>query len=258
MTDALVRIHQLKKRWPSSKNLALEIPRLHISQSEKIAILGPSGSGKTTLLKTISKDLKIDEGHVYFLNQDLEGWSALELSHYRAVLPQSNEMSFDLSVSLIVSLGRVSRTSQSETEYIVYQCLELCKASHLLDRSYHQLSGGEKARVQMAKVFAQLWDVHGGALLVDEPFAALDPYLQIFLLKSLSQFVAQRSLSVIAILHDVNHAMQFFDRALLIKNGQVLMDTQISEMQKESLEDLYENSFLEFKTTHAERYFIAK
>ena len=258
MTDALVRIHQLKKRWPASINLALDIPQLDIDRSEKIAILGPSGSGKTTLLKTISKDLKIDEGHVYFLNQELEGWSALELSHHRAVLPQSNEIGFDLSVSLIVSLGRVSRSCQSETEYITYQCLELCKASHLLDRSYHQLSGGEKARVQMAKVFAQLWDVHGGALLVDEPFAALDPYLQIFLLKSLSQFVTQRSLSVIAILHDVNHAMQFFERALLIKNGQLFMDTQISEMQKEYLEDLYENSFLEFKTTHAERYFIAK
>jgi iron complex transport system ATP-binding protein len=159
---------------------------------------------------------------------------------------------------LIVSLGRVSRASQSETEYIVCQCLELCKASHLLDRSYHQLSGGEKARVQMAKVFAQLWDVHGGALWIDEPFAALDPFLQIFLLKSLNQFISQRSLAVIAILHDVNHAMQFFDRALLIKNGQVLMDTQISEMQKESLEDLYENSFLEFKTINSERYFIAK
>lgn len=258
MTDALVRIHQLKKRWSPSKNLALDIPRLHIGQSEKIAILGPSGSGKTTFLKILSKDLKIDEGNIYFLNQDLEDWSAFELSHHRAVLPQSNEMGFDLPVSLIVSLGRVSRTSQSDTEYIVYQCLDLCKASHLLDRSYHQLSGGEKARVQMAKVFAQLWDVHGGALLVDEPFAALDPFLQIFLLKSLNQFVTQRSLAVIAILHDVNHAMQFFDRALLIKNGQILMDTQISEMQKESLEDLYENSFLEFKTINAERYFIAK
>lgn len=258
MTDGLVRIHQLKKRWPSSNNLALDIPRLHIDQSEKIAILGPSGSGKTTFLKILSKDLKIDEGEIYFLNQDLEDWSALELSHHRAVLPQSNEMGFDLPVRLIVSLGRVSRTSQSDTEYIVYQCLDLCKASHLLDRSYHQLSGGEKARVQMAKVFAQLWDVHGGALLVDEPFAALDPFLQIFLLKSLNQFISQRSLAVIAILHDVNHAMQFFDRALLIKNGQLLMDTQLSEMHKESLEDLYENSFLEFRTINAERYFIAK
>ena len=258
MTDALVRIHQLKKHWLSSNNLALDIPRLHISQSEKIAILGPSGSGKTTFLKVISKDLKIDEGNIYFLNQDMEDWSALELSHHRAVLPQSNEMGFDLPVSLIVSLGRVSRTCQSETKYIVCQCLELCRATHLLDRSYHQLSGGEKARVQMAKVFAQLWDVHGGALWIDEPFAALDPFLQIFLLKSLNQFLSQRSLAVIAILHDVNHAMQFFDRALLIKNGQLLMDTQISEMQKESLEELYENSFLEFKTTNAERYFIAK
>jgi iron complex transport system ATP-binding protein len=70
--------------------------------------------------------------------------------------------------------------------------------------------------------------------------------------------VTQRSLTVIAILHDVNHAMQFFDRGLLIKDGQLLMDVQISEMRKESLEDLYENSFLEFKTINAGTYFIAK
>jgi iron complex transport system ATP-binding protein len=258
MTDTLISIHQLKKYWTSSFQLALDIPQLHIGIAEKIAILGPSGSGKTTFLKTISKDLKINEGCIYFLNQALDNWSAVELSHHRAVLPQSNEIGFDLPVRLIVSLGRVSRTCQTETRYIVSQCLELCKAAHLVDRTYHQLSGGEKARVQMAKVFAQLWDVHGGALLVDEPFAALDPFLQIFLLKSLSQFVTQRSLTVIAILHDVNHAMQFFDRGLLIKDGQLLMDVQISEMRKESLEDLYENSFLEFKTINAGTYFIAK
>jgi iron complex transport system ATP-binding protein len=258
MTDTLISIHELKKYWSSTVQLALDIPNLHIGAAEKIAILGPSGSGKTTFLKTISKDLKINEGCIYFLNQSLEDWSAVDLSHHRAVLPQSNEISFDLSVDLIVSLGRVSRSCQSETEYIVYQCLDLCKASHLLNRSYHQLSGGEKARVQMAKVFAQLWDVHGGALLVDEPFAALDPFLQIFLLKSLSQFVTLRSLTIIAILHDVNHAMQFFDRGLLIKDGKLFLDTPISEIQKKPLEDLYENSFLEFKTINTERYFIAK
>lgn len=258
MTVTLLSIHELKKYWFSPFQLALDIPNLYIGTAEKIAILGPSGSGKTTFLKILSKDLKIDEGHIYFLNQDLEDWSAVDLSYHRAVLPQSNEISFDLTVSLIVSLGRLSRSCQSETEYIVFQCLELCKAAHLIDRTYHQLSGGEKARVQMAKVFAQLWDVHGGALLVDEPFSALDPFLQIFLLNSLCHFVTHRALTVIAILHDVNHAMQFFDRGLLIKDGKLFIDTPISEIQRESLETLYGNHFLEFQTIIGEKYFIAK
>lgn len=257
MTDVLVSVYKLKKYWPSTSKLAIDIPNLHIKKSEKIAILGPSGSGKTTFLKSLSKDLKIDVGHIFFLNQDLDQWSAFDLSHHRAVLPQSHEMSFDLPVNLIVGLGRVSRSNQVETDYIVYQCLGLCNAGHLLDRTYHQLSGGEKARIQMAKVFAQLWDVHGGALLVDEPFAALDPYLQIFLLKSLSQFVTQRSLTVIAILHDLNHALQFFDRGLLIRDGRIFMDTPLLEIHLENLEDLYGSCFLEFKTAKGERYFIA-
>lgn len=257
MTDALVSVYQLKKHWPSTSKLAIDIPNLHIKISEKMAILGPSGSGKTTFLKALSNDLKVDAGKIFFLNQDLDKWSATDLSHHRAVLPQSHEMSFDLSVNLIVSLGRVSRSNQTETDYIVCQCLELCHAKHLLGRTYHQLSGGEKARVQMAKVFAQLWDVHGGALLVDEPFAALDPYLQIFLLKSLNQFVSQRSLAVIAILHDLNHALQFFDRGLLIKDGRIFMDTPLPEIHLETLEDLYGSSFLEFKTAKGGRYFIA-
>lgn len=257
MIKPLIDIHAMKMQWPTSSKLAVHIHKLEIFASEKIAILGPSGSGKTTFLKILSKDLKINEGHLLFFNKSLDDWSAVDLSHHRAVLPQSNEISFDLSVSLIVGLGRVAKDTQVDTEYIVYQCLELCKATHLLDRTYHKLSGGEKARVQMAKVFAQLWDVHGGALLVDEPFSALDPFLQTSLLKSLNQFITHRSLTVIAILHDVNHAMQFFDRGILIKEGKVSKDLPTKEIQKELLEDLYGNQFLEFKNSIGEKFFIA-
>lgn len=258
MPNPLLTIEGLKKYWDHGSQLALDIPQLRVQNSEKIAILGPSGSGKSTFLKILSKDLKMGDGTIYFLNQSLDECSVRELSHQRAVLPQSHEVGFDLSVDLIVSLGRVSRPCQNETSYIVRQCLCLCQASHLLHRNYHQLSGGERARVQMAKVFAQLWDVHGGFLLVDEPFAALDPYLQVFLLKSLIQFVTQRSLAVLAVLHDVNHAMQFFDRGLLLKQGQLFMDAPLLEIQKESLEHLYGNHFLQLNATTGTRYFFAQ
>ena len=185
-------------------------------------------------------------------------WTARDLSHHRAVLPQSAAMNLELPVSLIVSLGRVSSIDQTQKNSITQECLRLSNASHLTNASYQVLSGGERARVQMARVFAQLWDVKDALLLLDEPFAALDPYLQIVLLKNLDQFATERRITVMAVLHDVNQALQFFDRGIFIKNGRILMDGSLSKISKESFEDLYGNQFSEFITDNKHRFLIAQ
>ncbi len=100
--------------------------------------------------------------------------------------------------------------------------------------------------------------VKDGLLLLDEPFAALDPYLQIKLLKNLDQFATERGITVMAVLHDVNQALQFFDRGLFIKNGQLLLDASLADISKQAFEELYGNQFLEFKTTAKQRFLIAQ
>ncbi|MEO0047135.1 MAG: hypothetical protein RLZZ410_94 [Pseudomonadota bacterium] len=258
MSNSFLNVENLKKFWCHGSKLAVDVSQLSIHKGERIAIMGPSGSGKSSLLKLLARDLYPNQGSIYFHGADLSKWSARELSQHRAVLPQCVAMNLDLSVNLIVNLGRVSRIDQTHTNSITEQCLRLSNASHLTHVSYQVLSGGEQARVQMARVFAQLWDVKDGLLLLDEPFAALDPYLQITLLKNLDQFATERGITVMAVLHDVNQALQFFDRGLFVKNGHLLLDASLTDISKEAFEELYENQFLEFKTAAKQRFLIAQ
>jgi iron complex transport system ATP-binding protein len=258
MDKTFLSIESLKKFWRHGSKLAIDVSQLTINKGERIAIVGPSGSGKSTLLKLLAKDLRPNQGAIYFHGKDLSKWSARELSQHRAVLPQCVAMNLELPVNLIVSLGRVSSIDQTQKNVITLECLRLSNASHLTHVSYQVLSGGERARVQMARVFAQLWDVKDGLLLLDEPFAALDPYLQIKLLKNLDQFATERGITVMAVLHDVNQALQFFDRGLFIKNGQLLLNASLADISKQAFEELYGNQFLEFKTTAKQRFLIAQ
>ena len=256
MFEFVWEITNLKKSWGKSTQTAIAIPRLNVEPGEKIAILGPSGSGKSTFLKVLATDLKEYQGQIDFFDHPLTAYSATELSQRRAVLPQSTEVSFDFSVELLVGLGRISKSNQDD-QSIIQESLDVANASHLIHQKYHELSGGERARVHLARVFAQLWEVRDGLLLVDEPFAALDPSLQISLLKNLDHFVSSRNIAVMAVLHDVNHAVHFFDRALFIKNGFLVADEFLSEITRESFESLYDAQFLEFTNDSSERYFIA-
>lgn len=108
----------------------------------------------------------------------------------RAVLPQGANAAFGLPCELAIGLGRVAR---------------------LVDP-------------QLERIFARMWDVHDGLILVDEPLAALDPGLQFDLLDSLQRFCAARGHAVVAILHDINHALLGFERLLLVRSGQLVAD----------------------------------
>ena len=197
---------------------------LTITRGERIAILGPSGAGKSTLLKLMAHELSPSAGQVLLKQRPLHQWHVQELSRHRAVLPQSCDIAFGLSTDLVISLGRVARNHDPLLNDIVRASAALAHASHLLGRRTDTLSGGELARIQLARLFAQLWDCNNSVILVDEPLAALDPGLQFDLLNSLDRYATARQHAVIAILHDMNQAVQNFDRLLLIKDGTLFGD----------------------------------
>jgi iron complex transport system ATP-binding protein len=91
----------------------------------------------------------------------------------------------------------------------------------------------------LARVFAQLWDVRQGLILVDEPFAALDLGLQEHILQALDAFATERQHALVAVLHDVNQALRAFDRLLLIKEGQLFADVESNLQAVPALEALY-------------------
>ena len=212
---------------------------LQVVQGERIAILGPSGAGKSSLMKFISRECIPDTGQVHFCGRPLSGWSLTELSQLRAVLPQSGTLAFGLNVDLVVGLGRVARAHDPQLTEIVAASAQMARAYHLLCRRFDTLSGGEQARVQLARIFAQLWDVQGGLVLVDEPLAALDPGLQFELLDSLDRYATERNHALLAILHDINQAMFGFDRLLLVKEGKLVGDLACSPDAVPALAALY-------------------
>jgi iron complex transport system ATP-binding protein len=211
-----------------------------IAPGERIAILGPSGAGKTTLLKLMSGELRPHFGSYELKGAAIQMWPLGALSRARAVLPQSSEVAFGLVAHLVIGLGRIAIVGDLKRDVIIRHAAHLSSCEHLLHRSFDTLSGGEKARVHLARVFAQLWDESNSLILVDEPLASLDPGLQIELLERMKQYADERNHAILAILHDINQAMHHFDRLILVKDGNLIGDHASGMGAILDLADLYQ------------------
>lgn len=199
-------------------NLQLEPGQLH-------AILGPNGAGKSSLLKLLSGEWRDQYDNVSLHGRALQQWQASELAHVRAVLPQHHALSFPFSAAEVVKLGRLQtrrHTAAGERD-IVDAALDACGASHLASRPYPRLSGGERARVQLARVLAQIWDdtTQARYLMLDEPTAHLDLAYQHACLR-LAREWARRGVGVIAVLHDPNLVLAYADQVHIIDGGRLI------------------------------------
>lgn len=212
---------------------------LTLRAGDRVAVLGPSGAGKSTLLKLLAGERAPKSGRVMLRGRDLAHLSSVELARMRAVLPQSHNVAFAMPVELVVSLGRMAQGSDISQSQVVKAALQAAHAAHLVGRRFDTLSGGEQARVQLARVLAQIWDERDGLLLVDEPLAALDPGLQFDLTAALGNFARARRHAVVAVLHDLNQALAGFDRLWLIKQGQLVADLPADEQALPALEQLF-------------------
>lgn len=212
---------------------------LRVDPGERVALLGPSGAGKSTLLRLMSGDLAPTQGRALLDGQAIAAMDPRQRARRRAVLPQSHQIAFGLPVELVVGLGRWSGSAGADDTRWVRQALAWASAGHLQGRRYDQLSGGEQARVQLARVLAQLADVEHGLLLVDEPLASLDPGLQLELLDTLSTFCRERGHALVAVLHDIQQALNGFERLVLVCRGQVQADVPAGAAALPALEALF-------------------
>jgi iron complex transport system ATP-binding protein len=216
--------------------------QLEVQPGERVAIVGPSGAGKSTLLKLMAGELPARVGPVLLHGRRLSDWGSTALAQRRAVLPQSHGVAFGMPVQLVVGLGRIARDgAESDTQrgHIIAQALQAARAEQLLGRRVDTLSGGEQARVMLARVMAQLWDSAPGWLLVDEPLAALDPGLQFELTDALLAFCGTRGHALVAVLHDLNLALGSFERLWLIECGQLRADLPAGPRALPALEALF-------------------
>lgn len=194
---------------------------------ELLTIVGPNGAGKSTLLKTLVGDLTPLSGTIVLDEFPLSRWTALQQAKRRAVLPQESSLSFPFSVFEVALMGRNPHSSGRATaldKRISEAALERTDSFNLASREYPTLSGGEKQRVQLARVLSQVWELpETGSryLFLDEPTNNLDLAHQHHSLNVAKQFATEGT-GVLAVLHDLNLAAQYADRVLILCRGGVV------------------------------------
>lgn len=197
---------------------------LAIASGEMVGVLGPNGSGKTTLLKLFSGVLA-GAAAVKLAGRAIEDYSRTELSRLVAVVPQESEVHFPFTAAEIVLMARASHHGRLALEgaadlEAARRSMAATDTESLADRWLHELSGGEKQRVMIARALAQEAEI----LLLDEPAAFLDLKHQLDAFDLLRRLNAERGLTVVAALHDLNVAALFFPRLVLLSAGRIFRD----------------------------------
>lgn len=200
------------------------------------AILGPNGAGKSTMLSLLSGQRTPHAGEVTLDGVALHRRDAAALALRRAVMPQESAVAFDFTVREVAELGRYPHRRQPSRDEadIVTRALQATAVAQLDKRIFNTLSGGEKARVHLARALAQIWeprpDEAARWLLLDEPTAALDLAHQHLALRLLRAWAHGQGVGVVAVLHDVNLALRYADDALVLAPGEVPQMGPAAEM----------------------------
>jgi|TARA_B100000315_G_scaffold137571_1_gene126654 iron complex transport system ATP-binding protein len=215
---------------------------VEMEPGELIIAVGPNGAGKSTMMKLLSGEISPSLGHVSIDGIDLGQWQLKELARAMAVLPQQSELNFPFRVHEVVSLGRIPHaTGRQRDMEIVEELLVRLDIDHLAQRDFTTLSGGEKQRTQIARVFAQIWDREQGFfILLDEPTSSLDLAHQQAALTMVKELTGAGA-GVFVILHDMNLAAQFADRLLLLHRGSIVSDGDPwSVLSRENIKQVFD------------------
>lgn len=191
------------------------------SKGSLVVILGPNGAGKTSLLRAVAGLVPFN-GDILIEGCALHSISRADRARLIAYLPQGHAAHWPLLVREIVALGRLphglndpARPAPAD-DRIIAGVLERMDVAHLAERRIHELSGGERARVMLARVLA----VQAPVLLADEPTAALDPRHQIGVMEALKAEACRGAL-VVAVTHDLALASRYADEILLLSDGAI-------------------------------------
>ncbi|MFJ8532770.1 heme ABC transporter ATP-binding protein [Streptomyces sp. NPDC093591] len=202
-----------------------------VRAGEVLALVGPNGAGKSTLLSALAADLPATQGVVRIHGRPASEWSAPELALRRAVLPQSANLSFPFTVEEVVRMGRAPHaTSPAEDDLAVADAMAATEVTAFALRPFSALSGGERARVALARVLAQ----RAPLLLLDEPTAALDLKHQELVLR-LCRERARAGDAVVVVLHDLGLAAAYAHRVAVLRGGRVAADGAPAEVFSEQL-----------------------
>jgi iron complex transport system ATP-binding protein len=203
-------------------------------------ILGPNGSGKSTFLKIFSGEISKYHGSVFYGAEKIATLKKEELAKHRAVMSQQPELSFPLMVEEVVMMGRyphfIFNPGKKDND-ICHEVMERMNLTSFKERNYLTLSGGEKQRVQYARVLAQIWEKPTEGcryLFLDEPLTSLDINYQQEFLQIAREFTNTNTV-LIAVMHDINLAIQYADKLFFLKEGELVAQGKSKDVMSKAL-----------------------
>jgi len=208
---------------------------------EFITIIGPNGAGKSTLIKMIDGILHAGQSEILLEGVPISNFSRKELAQKIAYLPQDSKFAFDYTIREVVMMGRFPylkgvHTYTAGDLHIVKEMMILMEIEQFSDRSFNELSGGEKQRVLIASALAQQPNI----ILLDEPTSALDLHHQIAIYHILKKLQREQNLTIIVVTHDINLAAQYCERMTLMGNGMIIRDdTPENVLQFNLLQEIF-------------------
>jgi len=191
-------------------------------------ILGPNGSGKSSFLKIFSGEIHKFQGTVLYDDKKIKELRKEELAKKRAVMSQQADLGFPLLVEEVVMMGRYPHFTFNPNKKDFTICNEVTERMNLVEfkeRNYLTLSGGEKQRVQYARVLAQVWEKPTDGfryLFLDEPLNSLDISYQHEFLQAAVELIKDHTV-LIAVMHDINLAAHYADNLFFLKEGELVV-----------------------------------
>jgi iron complex transport system ATP-binding protein len=215
---------------------------LRTYEGEILGVLGPNGSGKSTLLKVMDGALHPQQGEVLLGSRPLASLSRIDVASQIAMVAQENYFRFSFSVLEVVLMGRFPHLGRLQFEgdkdvEIALNALRATDTFHLAQRSIHEISGGEKQRVLLARTLAQ----EPRTVLLDEPTSFLDLKHKREVFRLISSLSRERKLGVVLVSHDIDLVARYCHRIVMMKDGVILHRGSPEEvLTPENIEAVYE------------------
>ena len=214
-----------------------KIPILHgvsiqAEPGQMISLIGPNGSGKTTFIKCLNRIHRASGGTLTLDGKDLFSCKRESLAKKIGYVPQSLGNMMGGTVLDVIIIGRRQSITWKITEEDIGKAREILRplgSEHLANQSYQELSGGQKQQVLIARALAQDTDIY----LFDEPTSYLDIRNQLEVMKIARHLVEDLGRTVIMVVHDLNMAMRYSDRVVLMQNGRIFASGTPKEVLSE-------------------------
>ena len=213
---------------------------LELAKSEVLSIVGPNGAGKSTLIRCINRILNPQKGSILLDGSDIIHMSRMELARLVGYIPQSDHQSFPATVFDVVLMGRrpyMGWNSGQRDKEKVLDVMQMLNIEHLAMRDINEISGGQRQKGLIARALAQEPDV----LLLDEPTSNLDIKHQLEVMDAIRSLVAEKNISAIMAIHDLNLGSRYSDRMIMLDKGVIAaVGSPFTVLTQDNIKQVYQ------------------